>query len=288
MNELDYWLWLSKIELNSKLKKDLVLNYRDPERIFNLTKKELAESNISNENIHCLLDKKFRKKDNTYKNYIDKNGIGILTILSKNYPRKLLEIYDSPIVLFYKGNIDLLTKKILAIVGSRECSDYGKKTTKYFANQLAKKDICIISGLAKGIDTFAHESSMRAIGKTIAVLGAGLDIVYPKENEKLYESIIDNNGLILSEYILGTKPLAINFPKRNRIISALADGILVVEASKKSGAIITVDYGLEQGKDIYAVPGNITSYNSMGTNELLKQGAKIVTNINDILEEIDI
>ena len=153
------------------------------------------------------------------------------------------------------------------------------------AKELSLRKITTISGLAYGIDSISQRQTVLNKGRTIAVLGNGLDMIYPKENEKLAEEIIKNNGAIVSEYVIGTKPLKYHFPARNRIISGISDGVIVIEAKKKSGTMITVDFALEQGKEIFAFPGNITSINSEGTNELIKQGAKIITNIEDILEE---
>ena len=153
---------------------------------------------------------------------------------------------------------------------------------QYFAYNLAKKSINIISGLAKGIDSQSHIGAIKAKGMTIGVIGSGLDIVYPKENQYLYDKIIEENGAIISEYPLGTKPEKMNFPARNRIISGMSKAILVVEAKKKSGTLITVDFALEQGRDVYVVPGNIDEMNSVGTNDLIKQGAQMVTSYKDI------
>ena len=151
---------------------------------------------------------------------------------------------------------------------------------------MSLNNINVISGLARGIDSCAHKGTLKANGKTIAVVGCGLDRVYPTENETLFNEIIKNNGAIISEYIIGTKPLAKNFPRRNRIISGLSDGVIVVEARKKSGTLITVDFALEQVKNVYAIPGNIDNPNAYGTNDLIKQGAKVVTNLKDILEDL--
>lgn len=170
----------------------------------------------------------------------------------------------------------------IAIIGCRQASNYGISATKYFSYNLAKKNVNIISGLAKGIDSFAHIGAICAKGKTIAVIGNGLDSIYPKENLEIAKKIIETGGTIISEYPLGTKPEKMNFPARNRIISGMSNSVIVVEAKEKSGTLITVDYALEQGRDIYVVPGNINSLNSVGTNELLKQGAKPITNYLDI------
>ena len=209
-----------------------------------------------------------------------------LNINSKFYPEKLKNISSPPKELFCLGNLELLKCKSIAVIGSRVFSSYGERVAKEFAFNLASEDICIVSGMAKGIDSFAHEAALNANGKTIAVLGSGLDIIYPKENMKLYEDIIKNNGLIISEYPLGTKPSKQNFPARNRIISGLSDGVLVIEARKNSGTNITVDFALDQGKDVFVIPGNIYSKTCDGTNFLIKEGAIPVTDYKDILNYI--
>ena len=214
---------------------------------------------------------------------MNKNNINIITILDKDYPEKLKNIYDKPMVLFAKGNIGLLKQDGIAIVGCRDCTTYGKNTAKKLAYDLAKQNKCIISGLAKGIDRYSHIGALEAKGNTIAVIENGLDNIYPYENKELSELILKNKGLIITEYIIGTPPDRINFPARNRIISGLADGIVVVEAKEKSGSLITADFGIEHGKDIFAVPGNINNANSIGTNNLIKQGANVATNYEDII-----
>lgn len=204
---------------------------------------------------------------------------------SKCYPERLRNIDDPPKELYCLGNLELLNyKNNIAMIGSRNCSSYGERAAKDFAYNLAKEDICIISGLAKGIDSFSHIGALNAKGKTIAVLGSGLDNIYPKENMKLVEEIIKNNGLVISEYPLGTKPIKYHFPARNRIISGLSDSILVIEARRNSGTNITVDFALEQGKDIFVIPGNIYSKTSDGTNFLITEGAIPVLSYKDILK----
>lgn len=284
--QFKYWIWFSRIRSISSIKKvKLLEKYKFPETIYNLNKEELYECKILNlKEIDEIIDDKYRLNLEKYCDYMIKNKIELITIYEKEYPESLKEIYDSPIVLFAKGNIKLLNKKNVAIVGSRNCTEYGKNISKKFAYDLAKQNICIVSGLAKGVDKYAHIGALDAKGDTIAVIGNGLDIVYPYENKYLSERIIKNNGLIITEYIIGTRPDKMNFPARNRIISGLSKGIVVVEACLKSGSLITVDFGLEQGKDIFAVPGNIDSCNSEGTNELIKQGANVVIKSQDIIE----
>ena len=206
-------------------------------------------------------------------------------INSKLYPERLRHISSPPKQLYCLGNLELLNyKNNIAIIGSRNCSFYGERAAKDFAYNLAREEVCIVSGLAKGIDSFSHMGALNARGKTIAVLGSGLDNIYPKENIKLVEEIIKNNGLVISEYPLGTLALKYHFPARNRIISGLSDSILVVEARKNSGTNITVDFALEQGKDIFVVPGNIYSKTSDGTNFLITEGAIPVLSYKDILK----
>lgn len=207
-----------------------------------------------------------------------------ITINSQEYPQKLKEIYDPPKRLYVLGNKGLLKKKGIAIVGSRKSTLYGQKMAYNISKELSENGIIVISGLALGIDTCAHIGGLD--GKTIAVLGSGIDNIYPKANIELARKIIKKGGCIISEYPLGTKPKRLNFPQRNRIISGLAEGIVVVEANNKSGALITVDYALEQGKEVFAVPGDVIRKQSEGTNKLIQDGATLVTSAKDILENI--
>ena len=210
----------------------------------------------------------------------------IIRETDENYPEKLRQIYGRPAKLYIEGNTNILNSKSIAIIGSRNCSKYGMEVAYKFGYGLAQKGITVISGLARGIDAYSHWGVVKANGKAIAVLGSGLNNIYPRENVKLYNEIIKNGGAVITEYEPNAKPEKMHFPARNRIISALSDGILVVEARRKSGTLITVDFGLEQGKEIYAIPGNITSINSKGTNEIIKQGAKLVTCSEEIIEDI--
>ncbi len=210
-----------------------------------------------------------------------------ININSKWYPEKLRNISSPPKQLYCLGNIELLNSKSIAIIGSRNYSNYGKRVCREFSSNLAKNNICIISGLARGIDSFSHMACLESSGNTIAVLGSGLNIIYPKENEELFNKIIKNNGLILSEYPLDTEPAKQNFPARNRIISGLSDGVLVIEARKRSGTNITVEFALNQGKDVFVIPGNIYSKTSDGTNFLIKEGAIPVTSYEDILQYME-
>ncbi len=223
-----------------------------------------------------------------------------ISINSKKYPEQLRNIYKPPLKLYALGNKELLYQKGIAIVGARKATQYGKNTAYKISSELSKQGINIISGLAIGIDTCAHIGAIQNvnnekvllnnsnIGRTIAVLGSGIDKIYPKDNIELARNIIKSGGCIISEYPIGTKPEKIHFPQRNRIISALSIGVLVVEASKKSGALITAEFALEQGREVFAIPGNIDRIESEGCNELIRDGANMVTSYKDIIEYINI
>ena len=278
-----YWIWFSLIKgLGCIRKKKLLELYKTPERIYNLPKEELLKvDGIGEETVTNIIEAKNEKILNYHIKYMKENNIKIININEREYPQALKEIYDPPISLYVKGNIEKLNNKNIGIVGCRECTTYGKKSAEYFAYNLSKQNINIVSGLAKGIDSYAHLGSLNN-GNTIAVLGNGLDMIYPKENLELANEIVKRGGTIISEYPCGTKPDKMNFPARNRIISGISSGIIVIEAKEKSGTLITVDFALEQGREVFVVPGNINSINSVGTNDLIKQGARLVTTYEDI------
>jgi len=214
-------------------------------------------------------------------------GVVVLTWDSPDYPSLLMNIPDPPPVLYVKGELLPHDEWALAVVGTRRATVYGREATRTLVSGLAPVGITIVSGLARGIDTHAHQIALDAGGRTVAVLGSGVDIIYPAQNRKLAQRIVDN-GALVSEYPLGTKPEGGNFPRRNRIISGLSLGVLVIEGSERSGAIITADYAAEQGREIFAVPGNILNRNSDGPNRLIQQGAKLVTTVGDVLEELNL
>lgn len=256
------------------------------EDIWKASKEKIKKIEGINEELANLISNELLKKDvKRHLRFMEKNNIDIISIEDDTYPKLLKMINRPPINLYIRGNKNVLNMPSLGIVGCREASYYGKSVAKEFAYNLSKSGFNIVSGLARGIDSFAHIGAIVAKGKTTAILGNGLDTIYPKENIKLAQSILDSDGAIISEYPLGTKPEKINFPRRNRIISGLSNGILIVEAKEKSGSLITLDFALEQGRDIFAIPGNINSKNSFGTNGIIKQGAKLVTNWEEIVEE---
>ena len=211
-------------------------------------------------------------------------GYSLLTFEDGEYPACLREIGDPPCVLYYAGCAEVLQGPAVAIVGTRRPSPYGRAVAERLAEDLASRGVVVVSGLAVGIDSSAHWGALKG-GQTVAVLGSGLESLYPKENRKLMEKITER-GAVVSEFPLGTEPFAGNFPRRNRIISGLAQAVVVVEAAEKSGSLITSGFALDQGRDVMAVPGNVTSDVSRGTNRLIKEGAKLIEDWEDIAEEL--
>jgi DNA processing protein len=215
---------------------------------------------------------------------LESSAARLVTYISGDYPKSLFEIPDPPPFLYVKGELHSRELSI-AIVGSRRSTSYGLLTTAKLAEALASHGVCVVSGMARGVDTAAHKGALHVGGRSIGVLGCGVDTMYPPENRKLFEQMAEK-GCLVSEFPLGTLPLAENFPRRNRIISGLSSGVLVVEAAEKSGSLITAQYALEHGRDVFAVPGNISFATSRGCNRLIKQGAKLVDCVEDILEEL--
>lgn len=213
------------------------------------------------------------------------NNIKIITILDKDYPESLKNIYDPPAVLYVKGQLLDCDYNSIAIVGSRRASFYGLSTASRLGSEIAGMGITVVSGLARGIDTASHKGALSVKGRTIAVLGGGLLKLYPPENKKLAQSVSES-GAVISEFSLGMPPLAKNFPRRNRIISGLSLGVVVVEAARNSGALITADLALQQSREVFAVPGKMDSITSVGSHDLIKQGAKLISNTDDIIEEL--
>ncbi|MGL4362664.1 MAG: DNA-processing protein DprA [Cellulosilyticaceae bacterium] len=211
-------------------------------------------------------------------------GIQIITIKEEQYPKLLKEIPDAPMCIFVKGNAQALNKPMIAIVGSRKCSEYGFDVAKYLGKMLSLNGITVVSGLAKGIDEAAHKGTINN-GSTVAVMGTGVDVCYPVQNRQLYQSILEQ-GCIVSEFVPGTKGLPYHFPMRNRIISGMSLGSVIIEAAEESGSLITAQLALEQNREVFAVPGNIFSKFSVGTNKLIQAGAKLVMTEKDIIEEL--
>jgi DNA processing protein len=213
-------------------------------------------------------------------------GGSVLTPEDAEYPERLREIYDPPAVLWIRGDVTLLTRPGIAVVGTRHPSPYGAGMAEMLSRDLANRGLVILSGMARGVDTAAHKGALDAGGKTVAVWGTGIDVIYPKENKKLAEQIVATGGAIVSEYPLGTFPAPQNFPIRNRILSGMSVGVLVIEAAEYSGTRITARCAMEQNRDVYAVPGNVTNKNAWGPNTLIKQGAKLTATWEDVWEDL--
>ena len=217
----------------------------------------------------------------------EKNQVQIVTFKDEGYPKNLLTIYDPPPFLFVGGDIKEEDRDAVAMVGCRSASSYGRRITEKISRELVRRGITIVSGMARGIDSIGHSAALKEKGRTLAVFGSGLDVPYPPENKKLAGQI-KSSGAVISEFFLGTKPEAPNFPRRNRLISGLSLGVVIVEAGNRSGALLTAQCALEQNREVFAIPGNLDSKNSQGTNKLIKEGAKLVTAVEDILEELRI
>lgn len=281
-------LWIITTEVSNNMKKYIYDEYHD----FDTLRKMVINDNMT------LLPKKIVEK--FQKSYIkieelaaeeckSIKDIHICTIYDIDYPISLLQYEDAPFGIFYKGNISMVNeKKNISIVGSRKCTRYGIDVTNSMVEQLSPYEINIVSGMAKGIDSVAHRAAIKNNINTIAVLGSGIDVIYPKENYRLYHEVLENSGCIISEFPLGTPPLSRNFPMRNRIISGMCELLVVTEGGEKSGTLITVGAALEQGKNIIVVPGSIFSSESKGTNKLIKDGAYVYTDIEDVLNLLNI
>jgi DNA processing protein len=281
------WLALNLIPgVGSCLGRKLYQLFGSVDKICNVSANELCRiegigSELANRISSFDPEKQLKKE----KELMSLHGVDFLTFEDFEYPESLRNIFDPPLVLYYKGCILSEDKISLAIVGSRRPTFYGKSVAQDIATKLVSCGLTIVSGMARGIDTKAHRGALNNHGRTIAVLGSGLDCIYPPENRSLMETIA-NNGAVISEFPMSTKPLKQNFPLRNRIISGLTLGTLVVEAGDISGALITARLALDQGREVFAVPGPINSWASKGTNRLIKQGAKLVENVEDIFEEL--
>ncbi|MDP4144381.1 MAG: DNA-processing protein DprA [Bacillota bacterium] len=286
MKDLD--LWFAMAELSNKIKIHLIKEFKDIDKLWYYSINKRNNSLISEKIIKKLVESWNKERIECLKGKIEHEEMSIVTYNDNLYPEKLKNYDDAPFLLFYKGNIKRLNETYnISMVGSRVCTSYGQNIAKIISEDLSTNNINIISGLARGIDTIAHVNSVESGGFTCAVLGCGLDIAYPPENKGLYKKIY-NSGCIISQFLPQTKPLAYNFPIRNRIISALSDLVIVIEASAKSGSLITASAALEQGLDVMAVPGSVFSKQSKGTNKLIKDGAFVFTEMSDIYDILGI
>jgi len=281
-----YWFALRAIPRLATHKKIALVEQVGLEALFSCDENTLSELGLSALQRASIL---FPDGDKIEKILLSTiNCCDILTYQDEAYPSLLKQIYDPPLVLFTRGNIALLNTPQLAIVGSRNATIYGRETAKSIAQYLSASGLTVTSGLALGVDTNAHCGALEAKGKTIAVVATGLDRVYPARNKTLMGRVLDNNGLLISEFNPGVSPKPGNFPKRNRIISGLSLGVLVVEATIKSGSLISARCALEQNREVFAVPGSINNPQATGCHHLIKQGAKLVEKAADILEELNV
>jgi DNA processing protein len=265
----------------------LLERFGSAENVFHATRSELESLRLRAETVESILKREFHDKAVEELDKVKELGGDVLILDDGSYPFLLREIADPPITLYVKGDWQAcFDAPCVGVIGSRKCSTYGENASEMLSRDLAEHGVCIVSGFARGIDTAAHRGAIRAKGKTVAVLGTGIDNVYPKENAKLVNEILESGGAIVSQFPLGTPPLKENFPYRNRIISGLSYGVLLVEASERSGSLITARLAMEQNREVMAVPGNITSKNSFGTNYLIKSGAKLVQQWQDVVNEL--
>ncbi len=288
MEELKYWLGFSLVKGIGPVRFRTLLEYfGNAKEAWDARPEELARAGLDRRSLENLLALRKRISLDQEMEKVQRAGIRLITWKDEDYPYNLRHVDNPPFLLFVKGSLMPQDEWAIAVVGTRKPSVYGREATRFLVEPLARNGITIVSGLAKGIDGLAHQVALEAGGRTIAVLGSGLDVIYPPEHKALAQAIAEN-GALVSEYPLGTPPEATNFPPRNRIISGLAKGVLVVEAGESSGALITAEFALEQDREVFAVPGSIFYKTCRGTNRLIQQGAKLVLSVEDILEELNI
>ena len=285
--DLADWIALNMIRgIGPRTANQLIDRFGSPAQVFAASRLSLEKEAIKPETIQELHNSEILEKANAEIERLEHLGATVITLEDEDYPPLLREIYDPPIAIYVRGDLSkYLARPSLAIVGSRRCSTYGVNAAQSLSRDLAQNGLTIVSGLARGIDAAAHRGALEAGGITIAVVGTGLEMTYPKEHQKLGDEIAAS-GAVISEFPLGTPPLPQNFPYRNRVLSGLCFGVLIVEAAEHSGSLITARMAYEQGREIFAVPGNITSQTSFGTNFLIKDGAKLVQHWRDVVEEL--
>lgn len=286
-----YWLWLAQCnEVKDGVKAALVRQFEDPERLFFAEKQEILDAEIeglTGEHLDILLRHDLSAAEETLSDCA-KAGLQVLTYDSPLYPRRLKAIYDPPIVLYYRGNLPDFDKlPTIGVVGTRHPSVYGRQAAKRLGGEIAAAGGLVVSGLAEGIDGAAMEAALSAGFPAVGVLGCGADVVYPRKHKALFQET-ERLGCILSEYAPGSPPLGWHFPRRNRIISGLSCGVVVVEAPERSGSLLTAKHALEQGRDVFVVPGNVDMESFRGSNRLLRSGAIAVSSGRDVMEEYDL
>ncbi len=281
-----FWLALTRVEgLGVRTAHKLIERFDSPQAVYASSLTELESSGLSAPVAQALFAQAGLKEAEKEIKTAAAKGFGLVTFSDQAYPPLLRQIADPPLVLYVRGDARLLSEHAVAVVGTRRPTAYGTSVTLRLAADLAQRGLIVVSGMARGIDSAAHRGALEGKGKTVAVLGSGLDVIYPRENQKLADKIAEM-GAVISEFPLGTSPAPENFPIRNRIISGLALGVVVIEAAEYSGSLITARLSLEQNREVFAVPGHITAAQSFGPNHLIKQGAKLVDHWMDVVEEL--
>ncbi|MDO8498197.1 MAG: DNA-processing protein DprA [bacterium] len=287
MKNIEYLLALHSVNgLGPVRLKALLDHFGDPKLVWEASEKEIKSLGVPQPVVELFLETRKKLDPEKYAQEMEKAGIKVLTIFDEGYPRLLKEIYDPPSVLYYWGEILPRDERALAVVGTRKMTSYGRLVTEKFTQELSLAGLTIISGLARGVDSQAHKTTLENKGRTLAVLGGGLKHIFPPENTELARLIAQGQGAVISEFPPDHPSLPGNFPARNRVISGLSLGTLVTEAAEDSGSLITAKCALEQGREVFAVPGPITSDLSQGPSVLIKQGARLVTKAEEILEEL--
>lgn len=286
--DIKYWVGFNMIPGIGRVRFSQLESYfGDMEKAWHASAAELKRAGLDSNTVNAILRWQPRIAPDDEMEKVERHQLQVLTWHDDNYPARLKEIYDYPPLLYVKGSLLPQDEWCLAAVGTRRATVYGRQVTEELVADLSRNKITIVSGLARGIDTIAHDSALKAGGRTIAIFACGLDTVYPAENTELARRIAEN-GALLSEYPLGAKPRPENFPRRNRIMSGMSLGVLVTEAGETSGAMITAHIALEQNREVFAIPGSILSPASKGTNHLIQEGAKLVSAYTDVLEELNL
>lgn len=292
LNDLKYWVAISRFSKIGPARFKKLYNYfPNMQAAWQASLLELQKSGLEENIAQEFIIKRTEINPDEELDKVNQENIQVITIKNLAYPKLLQEIFNPPALLYIKGDLANLNNKFnLAVVGTRKISNYGKQITPQLVKPLVQNGFTITSGLALGVDALAHQSALDALGKTIAVLGSGIDqkSIYPTSNRYLAQNILSNKGTIISEFPLGTLPLKHNFPIRNRVIAGLSLGTLIIEAGESSGATITAYSALEQNREVFAVPGSLFNQNSIGTHKLIQKGAKLVTSHHDILEELNL
>lgn len=289
MDNISYLLALHLIDGLGPIRLKVLINYfKDPKLAWEANGDQLLKLGIPKNAVQLFLETRKKLEPETYAQSIKKSGIKWITVFDENYPRLLKQIYDPPVALYYKGEILPSDEQAIGVVGTRKITGYGKTVTQSFTSQLVSAGLTIVSGLARGVDSVAHKQALEMGGRTIAVLGGGLNHIFPPENTELAQKITRGSGAVISEFPPDHPSLPGNFPSRNRIIAGLSKAVLVTEAASDSGSLITARLAVEAGRDVFAVPGPVTSTLSRGPIDLIKEGARPVFDPKEILEEMGI